>query len=119
MSFKEIETYSDVLEYLRRTNNDSTLVFTIPSYFEEYKDVFSKESFEQLLQHQSWDYTIDLKPDFKSSDCKVYPLVLKEQDVLKDFITENLASGRIQYSKSLIASPFFFIKKEDRTLRLV
>ena len=51
MSFKEIETYSDVLEYLKRTNNDLTLVFTIPSYFEEYKDVFSKESFEQLLQY--------------------------------------------------------------------
>ena len=49
MSFKEIEAYSDVLEYLRRTNDDPTLVFTIPSYFEEYKDVFSKESFEQLL----------------------------------------------------------------------
>ena len=60
-----------------------------------------------------------MKPDFKSSDCKVYPLVLKKQDVLKDFITENLALERIQYSKSLIVSPFFFIKKEDETLRLV
>ena len=46
MSFEEIKTYFNVLEYLRRTNNDSTLVFTIPSYFEEYKNVFSKESFE-------------------------------------------------------------------------
>ena len=46
MSFKEIKTYSNVSEYLRKTNNDSTPVFTIPSYFEEYKDVFSKESFE-------------------------------------------------------------------------
>ena len=46
ISFKEIETYLDVLEYLKRTNNDSTPVFTIPSYLEEYKDVFSKESFE-------------------------------------------------------------------------
>ena len=49
MSFKKIETYSNVLEYLRRTNNNLTLVFTIPSYFKEYKDVFSKESFKQLL----------------------------------------------------------------------
>ena len=95
MSFKEIKTYLNVLEYLRRTNNDSTLVFTIPSYLEEYKDVFSEESFEQLLQYQFQDYTINLKPDFKPSDCKVYPLASKEQDALKDFITENLASGRI------------------------
>ena len=119
MSFKKIKAYLNVLEYLRRTNNDSTLVFTISSYFEEYKNVFSEESFKQLLQYQSWDHTINLKPDFKPSDCKVYPLVLKEQDALKDFITENLASRRIQYSKFLIVSPFFFIKKEDGTLRPV
>ena len=60
-----------------------------------------------------------MKSDFKSSDCKVYLLTLKEQNTLKDFITKNLALERIQYSKSLIVSPFFFIKKEDKTLRLV
>ena len=60
-----------------------------------------------------------MRLDFKSLDCKVYLLVLKKQNVLKDFIAENLASGRIQYSKSLIVSPFFFIKKEDGTLRPV
>ena len=119
MSFEEIEAYSDVPEYLRRTDNDTTLVFTIPSYLEEYKDVFSKESFEQLSQYQSWDHTIDLKPDFKLSDCKVYSLTLKEQDVLKDFITKNFALERIQYLKFFIVSPFFFIKKENKTLRLV
>ena len=53
MSFKEIEAYPDVPEYLKRTDDDLTLVFTIPSYLEEYKDVFSKESFEQLPQYQS------------------------------------------------------------------
>ena len=46
MSFEEIEAYSDVPEYLRRTDDEPTPVFTIPSYFKEYKDVFSKESFE-------------------------------------------------------------------------
>ncbi|EJC98534.1 DNA/RNA polymerase, partial [Fomitiporia mediterranea MF3/22] len=38
---------------------------------------------------------------------------------LKDFISENLASERIQYLKSLIVLPFFFIKKEDGSLRLI
>ena len=51
MSFEEIEAYPDVPEYLRRTDDDPTPVFTIPSYLEEYKDVFSEESFEQLLQY--------------------------------------------------------------------
>ena len=51
MSFEEIEAYPDVPEYLRRTDDDPTLVFTIPSYLEEYKNVFREESFEQLLQY--------------------------------------------------------------------
>ena len=51
MSLEETKVYPNVLEYLRRTNNNSTLVFTISSYFEEYKNVFSKEAFKQLLQY--------------------------------------------------------------------
>src|SRR5882757_3612264 len=35
------------------------------------------------------------------------------------FIEENLASGRIHPSKSLMAALVFFIKKKDRGLRLV
>jgi hypothetical protein len=35
------------------------------------------------------------------------------------FIHENLSSGQIHPSKSPMASPVFFIKKKDGTLRLV
>ncbi|KAL5501635.1 hypothetical protein ACEPAH_8895 [Sanghuangporus vaninii] len=90
-----------------------------PSYLEEFADVFSEESFEQLPDHQTWDHAIDLKLDFKPSDCKVYPLLPKEQEAMKAFIEENLASGRIRQSKSPMASPFFFIKKEDGSLRAI
>ncbi|KAL5501131.1 hypothetical protein ACEPAH_9518 [Sanghuangporus vaninii] len=90
-----------------------------PSYLEEFVDVFSEESFEQLPDHRAWDHAIDLKPDFKPSDCKVYPLSPKEQEAMKAFIEENLASGRIRQSKSPMASPFFFIKKEDGSLRAI
>jgi len=38
---------------------------------------------------------IELTPDFKPIDCKVYPLIPKEQPVLKEFIEENLHTGRI------------------------
>ncbi|OCB84638.1 reverse transcriptase-RNase H-integrase [Sanghuangporus baumii] len=66
-----------------------------------------------------WDHAINLKPDFKPSDCKVYLLSPKEQEVMKEFIKENLASGQIRQSKSPMASPFFFIKKEDGSLRAI
>ncbi len=40
-----------------------------------------------------------------------------EQEQLNKFLDENLESGRICPSKSPFASPFFFVKKKDGTLR--
>ena len=37
----------------------------------------------------------------------------------REFIVENLKTGRIRPSKSPQASPFFFVKKKDRKLHLV
>src|SRR5204862_54713 len=50
-------------------------------------------------------------------DCKIYPLSQDEQDQLNSFITKHLRTGRIQPFKSLMASPFFFVKKKDGSLR--
>jgi hypothetical protein len=52
-------------------------------------------------------------------NCKVYPLASSKQKGLDEFIQENLVSGRICPSKSPMASPVFFIKKKDGTLRLI
>ncbi len=49
----------------------------------------------------------------------MYPLNRNEQEQLDKFLNENLESGRICPSKSPFASPFFFIKKQDGTLRPV
>ena len=42
-----------------------------------------------------------------------------EQKELDQFLKENLETGQIRPSKSPMASPVFFIKKKDGTLRLV
>ncbi|KNZ80860.1 hypothetical protein J132_04119 [Termitomyces sp. J132] len=55
-------------------------------------------------------------PDSEPSSCKVYPLVPKKQDKLNAFLQENLDSGCIHPSKSLMASLVFFIKKKDSLL---
>jgi hypothetical protein len=52
-------------------------------------------------------------------DCKIYLLNPSEQKQLDEFLKEQLETGRIQPSKSPMASPFFFIKKKDGTLRPV
>ncbi len=46
-------------------------------------------------------------------DCKTYPLTEDLQPLLDEFITEHLKKGYIHPSKSLYASPFFFVKKKD------
>ena len=62
---------------------------------------------------------IELIPDAKPSNCKVYPVTPNEQAQLDEFLHENLTSSRIHPLKSPMASPVFFIKKKDGTLRLV
>lgn len=92
---------------------------SVPTHLHDFEDLFSKASFDRLPDRKVWDHAIELEPGAKPTNCKVYPLAPNEQAELDEFIQENLASGRIRPSKSPMASPVFFIKKKDGTLRLV
>jgi len=78
-----------------------------------------KEAFDEIPPRRPWDHMIELIPGAEVMDCKIYPLNLEEQIQLDTFLEENLRSGRLQPSKSPMASPFFFVKKKDGTLRPV
>jgi len=91
----------------------------VPPQYHEYKAVFSKESFDELPDRKPWDHAIELKLGSEPHRCKIYPLSPNEQVELDAFLDENLKSGRIRPSKSPMASPVFFIKKKDGSLRLV
>ena len=91
----------------------------IPEQYRDYVKVFAKESFDTLPEKRPWDHAIELKPDAKAVDCKIYPLSLDEQKKLDEFLDENLKTGRIRPSKSPMASAFFFVKKKDGSLRPV
>ncbi|SJL15452.1 uncharacterized protein ARMOST_18950 [Armillaria ostoyae] len=92
----------------------------VPPDYRSFRDLFSKENFDELPERKPWDHAIELIPNAKSTlDCKVYPLNRNEQEQLDKFLDENLASGRIKESKSPFASPFFFVKKKDGSLRPV
>ncbi|SJL08497.1 uncharacterized protein ARMOST_11861 [Armillaria ostoyae] len=92
----------------------------VPSDYRSFRDLFSKENFDELPERKPWDHAIELVPNAKSTlDCKVYPLNRNEQEQLDKFLDENLDSGRIKESKSPFASPFFFVKKKDGSLRPV
>ena len=92
--------------------------WSILEYLKEFDSVFSKESFDALPESKKWDHAVKLIPGEKASNCKVYPLAPTEQKELDQFLKENLETGWIHLSKSPMASPVFFIKK-DSTLWLV
>lgn len=101
-------------------NEAGKVKVTLPTQYQEYNDVFAKESFDALPERRSWDHAIDIEPGSNTNiNAKVYPLNPEEQKELDAFLQENLSSGRIRPSKSPLASPFFFVKKKDGRLRPV
>jgi hypothetical protein len=84
----------------------------------DFSDVFNRESFDSLSERRTWDHAIELVPDAKPANCKVYPISLLKQKELDAFIAEGLSTGCICLSKSLMALPVFFVKK-DGALRFV
>ena len=101
-------------EYLLNPE-DPDIEKQVPTHYQEYKNMFSKKEFDGLPERRIWDHAIELTPDFKPIDCKVYPLSPKEQPALEEFIEENLRTGRIRPSKSPNASLFFFRMKPDKS----
>src|SRR5882724_5289291 len=77
----------------------------VPKPYQEFKDVFTKESFNELLDRKKWDHAIELILDTQMFSTKVYLLAPVEQKQLDEFLEENLKSRHIHPSKSPMASP--------------
>jgi hypothetical protein len=92
---------------------------SIPSKYHSYWDVFSKAEFDHLPPNRPWDHAIELTKDFKPVCGKLYPLSKVKNEQPDMFIDKHVATGRIHPSISLMALPFFFIKKKDGTLQPV
>jgi hypothetical protein len=103
----------DGKEQLSLNQEDPAFKERVPVHYHKHRDVFNKRDFDQLLERRIQDHVIELTPDFKPIDCEIYPLSLKEQPALQEFIEENLWTGRIRPSKSPNASLFFFGMKPD------
>ena len=88
-------------------------------YLEDFSPVFSDRHFDTLPPSRPYDHPIELKPNAAPFSSKVYNLSKEERRKLDDFIDEELRTGRIRPSSSPFASPFFFVKKKDGSLRPV
>lgn len=58
----------------------------VPKWVCDFEDVFSREAFNSLPEHQTWDHAIELVPNAKPANCKVYPISPVEQKELDAFI---------------------------------
>src|SRR6266567_2784192 len=58
----------------------------IPPHLRDFHSVFSKESFDNLLESKPWDHAIELVADVSPKSCKVYPLAASEQKELDSFL---------------------------------
>ncbi|GLB39313.1 putative retrotransposable element tf2 155 kda protein type 1-like [Lyophyllum shimeji] len=112
-------TSQRLAEAFARNSAPKSFCDAVPDHLHDFEDVFSKAAFDKLPERKQWDHAIKLEPGSTSSSCKVYLLTPNEQAELDTFLEENLKSGRIRPSKSPMASPVFFIKKKDGSLRLV
>jgi len=84
---------------------------TVPKLYQEFQDVFAKESFDELPNWKQWDHAIKRIPDAHNFSFKVYPLGLVEQKQLDKFLDGFLKSQCICPSKLPMASLVFFIKE--------
>ena len=84
----------DIPEACRSRRRDRSTHFEdiVPKPYQEFRDVFAKESFNKLLDQKKWDHAIELVPDSQMFSTKVYPLAPVKQKQLDKFLEENLKS---------------------------
>jgi len=91
-------------------------IFALQEYH-KYTDVFSKSKAETLTPYHPYDLQIDLEKYSHPPIGTIYSLSKFEQ-VLKEFIDENLTNGFICLTSSSYGALVLFVKKKDGSLRL-
>jgi hypothetical protein len=90
----------------------------LPEKYKDFINVFEKINADQLPAHSPYDCPIDLEEGHSPPFGPIYGLSELELQALRDYLTENLAKGFIQHSKSPASAPILFVKKKDGSLRL-
>ena len=93
----------------------------VPTEYQDFEDVFSDKKAKQLLPTRGeFNHQIKFKTGAPETiKCKVYPMNHAETEFTRNWIQENLASGKIQESQSEITCPSFLIKKKNGTFQMV
>jgi hypothetical protein len=91
-----------------------------PEEYWQHQKVFLDQQAMRFPPSRPEDHAIKLIPGAPETiNCKVYPLMLAEQEATKKFLEENERLGYIKKTDSPWLSPWFFIKKKDGMLQPV
>ena len=107
---------SQVLAQKSKQKDNQTTEQMVPEEYHKYLSPFNKKKSKQFPPARPWDHKIKIKPIFKPKAFKPYKLFFAEIKEQEKFVKENLQKGYIKHSKSLIASPFFFVAKKNGKL---
>jgi hypothetical protein len=90
----------------------------LPKKYKDFVDVFEKINADQLPAHRPYDCPIDLEEGHSPPFGLIYGVLESEFQALRDYLTENLAKGFVQHSKSPTGTLILFVEKKDGSLRL-
>ncbi|KAF8748713.1 hypothetical protein RHS01_10621 [Rhizoctonia solani] len=112
-------TFPEQVQIASKEEADPHPLADLPEQYHEFSKVFGKEEFKVLPPHREYDIAIDLLPDAKLSPGPIYGMTNAESKALKQHIDKELATSKIHPSTSLAGALVMFVKKADRSLRLV
>jgi hypothetical protein len=87
---------------------------TLPKEFKHHVALFSDKEANKFPPSQPWDHKIELTENAPEKfNCKIYPMLLKEQEAEDKFLNENLAKEYIMTSDSPYRFSTFMVPKKD------
>ena len=73
---RAIQTVSQRLAEAAEEAHSMCFEDIVPKTYQQFKDLFAKESFNELPDWKKWDHTIELVLDSQAFSSKIYPLAL-------------------------------------------
>lgn len=94
-------------------------VVCVPKKYHDFLHVFNKTQASSLPPHRPYDCTIDFiegtpLPPFGP----LYPLSRADEEILKTYVNDLLATGLIRHSTSPVACPVLLVPKPDNATRV-
>ena len=86
--------------------------YEVPDTYREFGDLFSGKLPTGIPEHSRWDHEIPLKEGKEPQFMPIYHLNPEHEEVLREYIKENLEKGNIRLSTSPAGYPILFVPKK-------